>query len=413
MKFTKSLRFRLALTYSVAVFVLGALIVGTINFVLDRSLTERPAVQDIQVRRVGTEPGAAVFLDGDVLEAIEALGNARALEQLRSMSLIMLLVLFPASVVTGWFVSGRMLRPVDRIARVAMDIQASDLSRRIRLEGPDDELKHLADAFDAMLDRIEEGAEDQRRFIQDVSHELRNPLATIATTLDLALSSPDADLATLRETAETVRRSIDRTSLTVDGLARFARRELPAMGGFTFPVGNVVDEVLAEVAAAAARRHLRLERVGDAGPLLRGDRQSLRSALANLVGNAVRMAPEGSTVRCGCGAVGDWAWAGVADEGPGIPDGDHRLVFQRDWTRDRSRLHHERRAGLGLSIVRQVAEAVGGTVTLTSDPASGSSFVIWLPMRRGGDPSSLTWDGIHPVHDPLAGAPPEAAREVV
>lgn len=412
MRTVKSLRFRLALSYSVVVFTLGALVVGTINFVLSRSLSNQPVVEELQVRRVSSEPGAAVWLDGEALEAIEALGNARALEQLRSMSLTLLIVLFPASVVAGWFVAGRMLRPVDRIAAVAMEIQASDLSRRIRLHGPDDELKHLADAFDAMLDRIETGAEAQRRFIQDISHELRNPLATMATSLDLVLSAPDADSDALRATAESVRRSIDRTSLTVDGLARFARRELPTGGELAVDLGTVVDEVITEVRAPASRRRLTLERAGVDGPAVRTDRQALRSALANVVGNAVRMAPEGSTIRCGWGVHGEWGWVGVADEGPGIPEGDHRLVFQRDWSKDRSRLHHERRTGLGLSIVRQVAEAAGGTVSLTSDPASGSSFVIWLPLRPGIDPSSLTWDGIHPVHDPLVG-PATAEREVV
>ena len=103
----------------------------------------------------------------------------------------------------------------------------------------------------------------------------------------------------------------------------------------------------------------------------------------------------------GAGAVAGWAWVGIRDEGPGILKSDHHLVFQRAWGRDRSGLHRERRAGLGLSIVRQVAEAGGGTVTVTSVPGVGSSFVIWLPLVEGSDPSHLTVDGIHPVADPL------------
>lgn len=408
-----SLRFRIALTYTVVVFTLGALLVGSINVVLARSLGDNvPVVEELQVRRVSSEPGAAIWLDGDALEAIEHLGNERALEQLRSMSALMLVVLFPASILTGWFVAGRVLRPVDRIAGVAMDIQASDLSRRIRLDGHDDELKHLADAFDGMLDRIEQGVEDQRRFIQDISHELRNPLATMATNLDLALSTQGADAATLRDTAETVRRSLERTSRTVDDLMRFARRELPIAGDQPVDLGEVIDEVMVEMAGPAEHRDVSLVRVGEAPVTVRADRQALRSAITNLAVNAVRIAPEKSTVRLGSGVIGDWAWAGVCDDGPGIAEGDHRLVFQRSWGRDRSRLHDEDRSGLGLSIVRQVAEAGGGTVTLTSAPGAGSSFVVWLPIRSGADPSSLTWDGIHPVHDPLAETP-AATSEVV
>ncbi|MEX2323764.1 MAG: HAMP domain-containing sensor histidine kinase [Acidimicrobiia bacterium] len=412
MRIVRSLRFRIAIWCAVLVFVLGGLTVAAINVVLSRSLDRRATAEDIQIRRVASETGAAmIWIDGDDLVAVEHLSNTRALERLGTMSLILLGVLFPASLVTGWFVAGRVLRPVDHIANVAMGIQASDLSRRIRLEGPDDELKHLADAFDGMLDRIEEGVEDQRRFIQDVSHELRNPLATMAASLDLVLAG-DTDPAALRSTAESVRRSVDRASLTVDGMARFARRELPNDTEVVVDLGALIEHGAAEVGAAAGRRRLTLVKVGDGRTTVRGDRQALTSAMANLLGNAIRMAPEGSAVRYGCGVLGEWAWAGVADAGPGIHESDHRLVFQRAWSRDRSRLHHERRTGLGLSIVRQVAEAAGGTVTLTSRPAGGSSFVIWLPKRSGLDPSTLTWDGIHPIEDPLVGSA-TTARQVI
>jgi signal transduction histidine kinase len=287
---------------------------------------------------------------------------------------------------------------------VAKGIEASDLSRRIRLEGPDDELKRLADAFDGMLDRIEQGAEDQRRFIQDVSHELRNPLATMATSLDVVLSDPASDADALRNTANIVRRSLDRTTRTVEGLMRFARRDLGQVAESTVDLGLLAREVIDELRAAAARRGIALSHVGEAGPGVRADRQALRSALANLAGNAVRLAPMGSTVTCGAGVQDDWAWVGVRDEGPGILEHDHRLVFQRSWGKDRSGLRGEERSGLGLSIVRQVAEASGGTVTLTSTPAIGSSFVVWLPLHSGANPTKLTLDGIHPVRDPLAAA---------
>jgi signal transduction histidine kinase len=92
---------------------------------------------------------------------------------------------------------------------------------------------------------------------------------------------------------------------------------------------------------------------------------------------------------------------GIRDQGPGIEEDDHRLVFQRNWGRDASRLHQEQRTGLGLSIVRQVAEASGGMVTLSSKPSVGSSFVIWIPRFEGAESGSLTADGIHPVEDPL------------
>ncbi len=399
--FFRSIRVRMAVLYTVVVFGLGALVVGAINFTISRSLDADAVTADLQIRRVSSEPGAAVWLDSVSLETVEQLANAEALSQLRKLSLITLGVLLPASLVAGWYIAGRVLRPVDEIVLAAEEIQASDLSRRIRMVGPNDELKHLADNFDAMLDRVEDGVDEQRRFIQDVSHELRNPLATMSMNLDIVLGDEDASTDSFRATAEVLRRSLDRTSLTVDGLMRFARRELPEGGATPVDLGALAREALTELAVPAEKRHLEFGQLGDGGPKVRADREALRSAIGNLAGNAVRLAPEGSTVTCGAGAVNGWAWVGIRDEGPGILESDHRFVFQRDWGRDRSRLHGEQRAGLGLSIVRQVAEAGGGTVTLSSLPAVGSSFVIWLPLAAGADPGALTVDGIHPVEDPL------------
>ncbi|HLE39633.1 MAG TPA: HAMP domain-containing sensor histidine kinase [Acidimicrobiia bacterium] len=403
-RFVSSIRFRLAVLYTVVVFSIAALVVGVINFAFSRSLGAEPVTAELLIRRVSSEPGAAVFLDAESLDAIEQLANNRALEELRSMSLLVLAVLVPTSLVAGWFIAGRVLRPVGHIAAVAREIQVSDLSRRIKLQGPDDELKHLADAFDAMLDRVEQGAEDQRRFIQDISHELRNPLATMATSLDVVLADEHAGVDELRGTASLVRRSLDRTTLTVDGLMRFARRELPTAGQSVVQLGVLAQEVVEDFKVPAGRRDIDIRRVGAAGPAVRADREALRSAVANLAGNAVRLAPEGSTVVCGAGVRDEWAWIGVRDEGPGIAETDHRNVFQRNWGKDTSRVRAEQRSGIGLSIVRQVAESVGGTVTLTSSAATGSSFVIWLPLREGVDPGALTFDGIHPIEDPLFGA---------
>jgi signal transduction histidine kinase len=402
-RWARSIRFRLAGLYTLVVFGLAVLVVGSIYFAFSRTLEGKPVSGDLQVRRVTSDRGVAIYLDEGGVEQLELLANQRALEKLRTMSLIALVVLFPASLGTGWVVAGRVLRPVGKITQVARDIEASDLSRRIDLEGPNDELKRLADTFDGMLGRIEGGVEDQRRFIQDISHELRNPLATMATSIDVALSDPHADTRSLRETVKVVRRSVDRLTRSVADLTRFARRELPDNITRAVRLGALAREVIEEYRVPAEARGVHLEHVGGTGPTVRADRSALRSAVANLANNAVRLAPAGSKVSCGAGSADGWAWVGVRDQGPGIPEAEHSLVFQRAWGRDQTHLHRERRAGLGLSIVRQVAEANGGTVTLASAVPDGSSFVIWLPLEDGADPAGLTSDGIHPLRDPLAG----------
>jgi signal transduction histidine kinase len=400
---TRSIRFRLAALYTLVVFGLAVLVVGSIYFAFSRTLQGQPVAEELQVRRVTSDRGVALYLDEGGVEQLELLANQRSLEKLRTMSLIALAVLFPASLGTGWVVAGRVLRPVGKITSVARDIQASDLSRRIHLEGPDDELKRLADTFDGMLGRIEGGVEDQRRFIQDISHELRNPLATMATSIDVALSDPQADARLLRETVKVVRRSVDRLTRSVADLTRFARRELPDTATRAVRLGALAREVIEEFRVPAEARGLRVEHLGGSGPTVRADRSALRSAVGNLAGNAVRLAPPGTTVSCGAGTVDGWAWVGVRDEGPGIPESEHTLVFQRSWGRDQTRMHKEKRAGLGLSIARQVAEAGGGTLTLSSAAPGGSSFVIWLPLDDGADPARLSVDGIHPSVDPLFG----------
>jgi len=401
-RWTRSIRFRLAGLYTLVVFGLAVLVVGSIYFAFSRTLEGKPVSGDLQVRRVTSDRGVAIYLDEGGVEQLELLANQRALEKLRTMSLIALAVLFPASLGTGWVVAGRVLRPVGKITQVARDIEASDLSRRIDLEGPNDELKRLADTFDGMLGRIEGGVEDQRRFIQDISHELRNPLATMATSIDVALSDPHADARSLRETVKVVRRSVDRLTRSVADLTRFARRELPDSVTRAVRLGALAREVIEEFRVPAEARGVHLQHVGGTGPTVRADRSALRSAVGNLANNAVRLAPPGSTVSCGAGSADGWAWVGVRDQGPGIPEAEHTLVFQRAWGRDQTHMHREKRAGLGLSIVRQVAEANGGTVTLASAVPDGSSFVIWLPLEDGADPAALTSDGIHPLRDPLS-----------
>jgi signal transduction histidine kinase len=224
----------------------------------------------------------------------------------------------------------------------------------------------------------------------------------MATSIDVALSDPGADARSLRDTVKVVRRSVDRLTRSVADLTRFARRELPDTATRAVRLGALAREVLEEYRVPAEARGLRLEHVGGTGPTVRADRAALRSALGNLAGNAVRLAPAGSTVSLGAGTVDGWAWVGVRDEGPGIPESEHALVFQRAWGRDQSHLHREKRSGLGLSIARHVAEAGGGALTLSSTVPGGSSFVIWLPLEDGVDPAGLTADGLHPRRDPLS-----------
>ncbi|MCU1351260.1 MAG: Two-component sensor histidine kinase [Acidimicrobiales bacterium] len=386
---TGSIRFRLTALYSLLLFALAAVMVLGIYLVLAGRLAHERVYVTYRFNRVEQVPGGVEITPGSVraqYKSVEALTNERALALLRTYSLSALGFLFLASLGVGWIVAGRVLAPIDRITSVARDIQATDLSRRIALRGPPDELKELADTFDAMLARLDEAFEGQRRFIQEASHELRNPLAVIRTNLDVALADPDPDPAEVRATAELVRRTASRMSRLVDDLLAYARRGAPAHEISRFDAADVVAEAVEEFVAPAAARHLRLEVVAVPGLLVDGDRHALREALANLVVNAVRLAPEGSRIRLGAGREGEWIWLAVEDEGPGIPAEHRDLVFQRFWRGDSAAAREQGRSGLGLAIVDQIARDHRGGVVLTESTAGGSIFTIWVPAA-GHDPA--------------------------
>jgi len=292
------------------------------------------------------------------------------------------------SLAVGWLVSGRMLRPIGQITATVRQIQASDLSRRINLGGPDDELRRLADTFDDMLGRVDEAFEGQRQFIHEASHELRNPLAVIRTNLEVTLSDPDATADDLRRTAEVVERSSERMARLVDDLLVYARKGTLSLEKEPVDVAGLVADAASEFEGVAEARGVHLARAAEAELWVLGDRLALRQALANLLANAVRYSPGGTTIRLRAGREGPWVWISVEDEGPGIPPEDHQRVFQRFYRGDPKAGREEGRSGLGLTIVRQTAEAHGGEVKLASAPGQGAAFALWLPAAASPVPAA-------------------------
>lgn len=381
-----SIRFRLTVLYSVLLFGLATVVVGVIYAGVASSLEKQ------EVSR--TEEWLTFFRDQqgqpsiatvevevqDYLLLFERAVNEQALDQLRTYAFAALGLLFVGSLFVGWFVAGLVLRPVGRITTVAKEIEATDLSRRIDLDGPDDELKELADTFDGMLARIDDAFESQREFIHEASHELRNPLAVIRTNVDVTLDDPDASSEDLRSVGEVVGRSAERMSTLVDDLLLYARHGTRATRREDVDLGALVRELVQEFEAAAEGNGLALVADVPAQALpVRGDGQALHRAAANLLANAVRLAPSGTTVTVGAADEGRWATLSVIDEGPGIAPEDHLRVFQRFWRGDRDEARAAGRSGLGLTIVRQIAEAHGGRVELESAAGQGSRFTLRLP----------------------------------
>ena len=376
-EWARSIRFRYTLLYSAVLFGLAAVVVAAIYLVLVMSLRGGPTPP--ATRSSSASPTASAS-SRSPSGSWSGWSTPRTLKELRNYSFGALGVLFVASLGVGWVVAGRVLRPIGRITSVARDIQATDMSRRIELPGPDDELKQLADTFDAMLARLDAAFAAQRQFTADASHELRNPLAIIRTNVDVVLSDPNADPDDLRQTIVVVKRASDRMARLVDDLLALARRQEPTLEHEPVDLGVAVTEASDDFVVPAAARGIVLDRAIAPGVTVTGDRDALKRAVANLLENAVRLAPEGSRIRLATGSEGDRAWIAVADEGPGISPEDQAHVFDRFWRADRGRARADGGTGLGLAIVRQIVESHGGQVRLQSKVGLGSSFVIWLPV---------------------------------
>jgi heavy metal sensor kinase len=381
----RSARFRIAILYSATLFLLAALLVGTLYFALHRTL-ENDRIEKGSLPSLNELPEDS-FLLADI-RAFEREVNAQTLDNLKQFAFGALGALFVTSLGVGWVISGRVLAPIDDIASVAAEIQATDLSRRIDLEGPEDELKRLADTFDRMLERLDEAFSMQRRFVADASHELRNPLAVIRTNVDVALSNPRATPDELRDAAQVVRRSTDRMSRMVDDLLALARLDDPALRTESVDLASVAREVAEENGELARSANASIDVSGArAISAVKGDGDALKRAVANLLDNALRFAPPGSAVVIEAGRVEGWVFVAVTDEGPGIPADEHERVFERFYRTDRSRARSSGGSGLGLAIVRQIARGHGGSASVFSAPGAGATFVMWLPSEAGAGAS--------------------------
>ena len=379
-EWARSIRFRYTLLYSAVLFGLAAVVVAAIYLVLVMSLRGDPVAPTYTRRWCRPFTDDCVTINYYQAKEFTRFVQSVTLTKLRNYSFSALGVLFVASLGVGWAVAGRVLRPIGRITAVARDIQATDLSRRIELPGPDDELKQLGDTFDAMLARLDAAFAAQRQFVADASHELRNHLAIIRTNVDVALADPHADPEDLRHTIAVVKRASDRMARLVDDLLALARRQEPTLEHESVDLGDAVAEASDDFVVPAAARNIVLDRAIAPGVVVTGDRDALKRAVANLLENAVRLAPVGSRIRLATGSEDDRAWIAVADEGPGIAPEDQPHVFDRFWRADKARSRADGGTGLGLAIVRQIAESHGGRVRLQSKVGVGSSFVIWLPV---------------------------------
>lgn len=381
--FSETIRFRLSLAIAVVVFTLGSLVIGGLYFWEQSTLVE-PVLMARTVVVFDATTGEVIEREFGFIvpeesqrvemEKLELEAYRRALSSLRTSSSIALSVLFVGSFGAGWFLSGWALAPVRRIIGVANGITASDLGRRIGLTGPRDELRDMGDTFDSMLDRLEMAFDDQRRFVAEASHELRNPLAVARTNLELALNGGTDE--EVRDAARIAHDATERMSGLVDQMLDDARAGLPINATEEVDLADVARIVAADHWAAARKRNLSIAVEVEPTPVI-GDQLALRRAVNNLLSNAVRMAPEGSEITLAVNRSDRDATLSVTDQGPGLSADDRSHVFEQFW---QGSAQEHRGVGLGLAIVKRIAERHGGDASVNAI-GSGSRFTIFIPSR--------------------------------
>jgi signal transduction histidine kinase len=288
------------------------------------------------------------------------------------------LLLAPVAALLAWWWAGRAVRPFDRIRSVAEHIEASDLDQRIGLRSGSTELVSLASSFDAMLDRLHDAAARQRQVIDEISHELRTPIAVLITNADVRLAQQDRSAAWYREGLEQSGRTAHRMRTILERLLVDARSYAHTTDRHPADLMEVVRAVATEIGVVAGARDVDVRVAGPASALGSWDTATCARAVLNLLDNAVRHSSPGGAVRVVVRTDDDGVSVSVSDDGPGIPAERAEEIFERSWRGDPDTGEGR---GLGLAIARQVAQAHGGDVSVRSPDPDGHATTFVLTLR--------------------------------
>jgi signal transduction histidine kinase len=393
-----SLRLRLTVSYGLLFFAVGFLLIA-LSYVLLRQVAIRDPGElaahisrQLHLPRTYLQqrmpsPSGGRQTVGAFQRQLQDQVLSDVLKALLRTTFVALAIATVASIIAGWWMAGRMLRPVKEISAVARRLSASTLHERIALKGPRDELGQLADTFDGMLARLEAAFVAQREFVSNASHELRTPLAIMRTELDVTLADSRTNADDLRNMAETIRNAIARSEDVIDKLLVLAESGDLAERS-SVDIEHVVNGVVEHHLREAEARGIEVQ-VATAPLIVRGDEALLERLADNLIDNAVRYASPGGVVRVEVRAKeGDQVTLRVANAGDVIAPDEVPRLFERFYRRGTSRSRRAGGSGLGLAIVAAVASVHGGNVSGEAPPEGGLVVTVALPHSPG--PSGLS-----------------------
>ena len=376
-----TIRTRLALLFAALFLAAGGVLLGVtyglMRQVIYTQQTDLAALSQPPAR-ASDDPATARKMD----DYQQSLGDIQQ-RTLTSMTRGLAIVLSGLVVIgfgVGWLSARQSLRPVQRIIRTARRVAGGDLSERIALHGPRDELTDLADTFDEMLGRLNAAFDSHRRFVANASHELRTPLAINRTLIEVAVGRPDAP-PEVTELGLALLRVNDRQLRLIDGLLALAESERTVTSPVGVDLAELVQATVRALGPEAEERGVSVL-VAAEDVVVRGDPVLLERLTVNMVQNAIRYNVAGGQAWVSCTATPEGAQVRVANTGP-IVDADRLDELFEPFRRGTRRVGTPDGNGLGQSIVRAVAAAHGGSAFARTRDGGGLLVVASLPRREG------------------------------
>jgi signal transduction histidine kinase len=390
-----TVRVRLTVLYAGAFFLAGAALVVVIYFVLraalDRQLTARVGISEHLPTSTATQAAH------QEQAALLAQFRKDRDDTLNTMLIASLAALGGVGVIAagfGWLLAGRALHPLQQVTATARRVADRSLHERIALDGPNDEIKDLADTFDAMLERLDRSFDSQRRFVANASHELRTPLTLNRALIEVALDTPRAD-ESLRQLGITLLAVNQRHERLIDGLLTLASSEQGITDPTPVDLADIARHITTESQADACTAGVEIRTNLQPAPV-NGDPVLLERLTQNLLDNAIRYnLPDHGEITVSTSTVDDNAHLTVENTGPPIPPYEVPSLFEpfrrlanTERLADSTQASTNRGAGLGLSIVRSVADAHGGDVHASPREDGGLAVDVRLPAAPATSISS-------------------------
>ncbi|MEV0347508.1 HAMP domain-containing sensor histidine kinase [Nonomuraea sp. NPDC050680] len=381
-----SVRLRFALACAVVFLVGGGLLLTAVYFLVRSNLTYRADL--ITPKSITLPNGRGFYRYDDYYEVararvlqVQAAYQLDTLTSVRNIGALAVLAVTGGAFGLGWRAAGWVLRPVTSVTETARRVaQSHDFAERIGYEGPNDELKELTGIFDTMLSRLARSFDGQRRFVANASHELRTPLTINRTLVDVAVRRPDAtdDVKRLGESLLLVNARHERL---IDGLLALTEGEQAVLDRRPFDLTDVAEHVLDQAAEEAAEREVTIHRLLDVAPTT-GEAVLVERLVQNLVENAIRHNQPKGEVWVTTRRRTEQVELVVANTGLHVPAYEIETIFEPFRRLHGDRLRSDRGSGLGLSIVRVITEAHGGTVVARPREEGGLTITVELPLDR-------------------------------